>query len=137
VDPPRALSLATSNLELVLRTDHRPLWSALVDGADPRSLPVIIVRKSVGGWHPATVLTRRADSTVSTVAPWDEPCLRTPQADWGEIWNYLADRIRTGAGGNGYSYEVTGIVVNRWHDIEPAVVALAVEILWDVNGPFG
>jgi hypothetical protein len=117
--------------------DQQHLWTPLVHDPDPHAIQVIIVWKSDGGWHPATVLTRNPDNVVEAIAPWNEPSFGTSECASTHVWNYLADRVRTGAGGNGYSYELTGIVVADVAHIRPVVIALAAEIVWAPHGPFG
>ena len=66
---------------------------------------VIVVYGSEGGWHVNTVLCRDGDGPVTPVAPWTQPWW-PDDPDGTRSWDYLAERIRDGSGGNGISYEI-------------------------------
>lgn len=76
------------------------------------------------GWSVATVLLRAPDETTVVHSPWDQPFVseETPQ-QWQQAWDYLADRVRDGSGGNFYSFEIDAFAVERLEDVTPAAPA--------------
>ena len=98
---------------------------------------VIVVWRSAGGWHVATVLHRGADGAVDALAPWQEPFHAAPSDSWDAVWRYCAERVRDGVGGNVYSYEVEGFSVASVAGIADLVYARAAEAVVATHGPYG
>lgn len=114
-------------------------WSGVATAAfESGALPidVIVVWRNAGGWHASTVLHRNGGEPPKRHPRWPEPFLSDgDQVD--KEWHYLADRIRTGHGGNGYSYELTGFETDSIENIGVAVTAMAAEVVAASEGPFG
>jgi hypothetical protein len=97
---------------------------------------VIAVWQRADAWHVGTVLYKDGGS-VDVLEPWNRPCFGVPPASWNDVWEYLAERVRDGSGGNGYSYELDAFEVGRCEDIAPLVIALAAEAVPATHGPLG
>lgn len=95
---------------------------------------VLLVWESDGGWHPTTVLYRVEDGPALAVGPWTEAFL---DMDQDTAWTYLAERVREGRGGNGYTYEVVGFSVAQPSDIAPIIYARAGEAVVATYEPMG
>ena len=70
-------------------------------------------------------------------APWQEPFLGAPPEPLAKLWDYLAERVREGRGGNAYSYEIEAFEVAHRSHIAPLVTARAAQIVVATHGPFG
>lgn len=100
-------------------------------------IDVIVVWRSRGGWHASSVLTRHGTAEPARVAPWVEPFDADRPDELVKEWEYLADRIREGRGGNGYTFELGGFSVAREPDVARVVTAMAAETVASTHGPFG
>lgn len=122
----------------------------MIEGADPLpataqfeslTFPVAVIvvwrhRHHDDGWHAETVLYRDG-SAVAAQPPWEEPFLDSPPRPWADLWEYLAERVREGRGGNAYTYEIEAFEVADPSHITPLVTARATEIAGASHGPFG
>ena len=109
-------------------------------GFESGALPfdVIVTWRKDGGWRVSSVLVRQASDPPRRHPPWLEPF--SPSDDPPDLfleWEYLADRVRTGQGGNGYSFELSGFEVAELDDVAPVVNALAAEAVAATHGPLG
>jgi hypothetical protein len=84
-----------------MTVDQYPSWGPFESDTHLFATQAVIVWKAEGGWHPTTVLARAGDGPIHTIAPWTQACFGAPHSSWEQIWDYLADRVRTGAGGDG------------------------------------
>lgn len=112
-----------------------PAWAPLGSGLLPVS--AIIVWRAEGGWHAGRVLTNTEDGGVTTLPPWDEEFLDSPPRPEEGLWNYLADRLEEGRGGNGYTYELDGFEAATIEDARVLTTARAAEATVASHGPMG
>lgn len=62
----------------------------------------------------------------------------TDEATWlTEEWNYLAERVNQGRGGNGYGYELAALSVDDILDVDALVEEYADFLNLSEHGPFG
>jgi hypothetical protein len=113
-----------------------PQWA--VFGSGCYATAAIVITRPEGGWHVTGVLHRTADGPVQLHPSWPERWASGPDAASVEVeWNYLANRILDGRGGNYYSYEIEGFEVADPSDIGPLVNAREAEIVVSTHGPLG
>jgi hypothetical protein len=110
-----------------------PARAAFESGSFP--VEVIVTWQSEGGWHVASVLVRSSGCNPVRQPPWTEPFW--DDADVSAEWEYLAERVRSGQGGNIYSYELSGFEVADVEHVAPIVNAFAAEAVAATYGPMG
>lgn len=98
-----------------------PAWAEFESGTLP--VAVLVVWCHEGGWHAGTVLHRTGGGPVMAHAPWQEPFLGAPPGSLAKLWDYLAERVREGHGGNAYSHEIEAFEVAHRSHIAPLVTA--------------
>src|SRR5687768_17296097 len=77
-----------------------PASAGFGSGALP--VDVIVTWRKDGGWRVSSVLVRQGSDPPLRHPPWLEPF--SPSDEPPDLlieWEYLADRVRTGQGGNG------------------------------------
>lgn len=102
-----------------------------IAGFEAGRFPVeaLVVWDAAGGWHAATVLHRTGAGPVMVHPQWSEPFTLAPTP-----WEYLAERVRDGRGGNGYDYDVWGFEVADPADIASVITAWEADVA--TKGPF-
>lgn len=119
-----------------MSTNHVPASAPLGTGRYPVS-GVVVVTSAEGGWHVSGVLYRQGDGEIEVHPDWPQRWVSDPLTPLREEWNYLANRVLDGSGGNGYTYELTGFEVEIPEHIDTVVTAMAAELVASTHGPFG
>lgn len=100
-------------------------------------IEAVVVWRIQGGWHLSTLLYRGREGPVNvhplSTESFGDPGTSEPEQQWA----YLAERLKEGRGGNGYTYEVEGFEVAEPSDIGPIVTARAAEVVAATHGPMG